>query len=191
MTALAVCALRSGSTCRKRRVGTQAESLASHCLKAWDDDIDEELSGEGDDLIKVKLIVKGKEHEYSAGMSKQALLKSSLARRAADHVRSKVGLMRDTEANRLVARRLVADYLDGVKDLRLSHRKVIEPVAVLLALTPTDTDVLVGDMAASVAFSRRREQHDATRVSEYNPWWSFLPGLGGFRRRYERGPLGA
>lgn len=176
-----------------REVGSQAERLASHCLQEWDDDLEGEDSGVGDsdgEPLTVRLIVRGREYARNAGMSKRELIGCRLVRRAADYARMKVGLPKDNEANRLVVRRLVQEYLDGVKDLRLSHRKVIEPAAVAMAFIPTETDVLVADMEASAAFSRRREEMWSVRVARERPWWSHIPGLGGFARVHTRAPVG-
>lgn len=185
--------LKSRLASGPRAVGTRAERLASHCIKLWDEDVDdeEEQASGSAPLVRVKLVVRGREKEYSAGATKEQLLKSAVARRAADYARVKVGLPKDNEANRLVVRRLVQEYFDSIKDMRLSHRKVLEPIAVMLVFTPTDTDVLVADMEGSAAVGRRREEYYAEREAYAGPWWTAIPGLGGFRRRYVRRAPGA
>jgi len=173
-----------------RRVSKHVESIATLAIKQWDDDLDGEVLKEpSEELVRVTISVRGKERVYSAGLTQRQLLSAPVVRRAADHVRTKIGLPKDNEANRLVARRLVQEYLDGVPDMRLSHRKVIEPMAVMLVFTPTSTDVLVADMEASVAAVRRREELAATReVVMHDSWLSRVAGLGCLARRVRSAP---
>lgn len=97
--------------------------------------------------------------------------RSRLVRQAAAHVRAKVGLMKRTSANAMVARKLVCEFLDELKDLRKSHHVAIVPYAVELAFVPTVYDLEARDMAGCEEWAWRREQHDADREVVRGGWW--------------------
>jgi len=101
--------------------------------------------------------------------------RSKIVRLAAAHVRAKVGLLKRTEANMMVARKLVNEFLEDRKDLRKTHWLAIVPLAVELAFVPTIYDIEARDMAGTLEWSGRREAYAADRVvaQGWGPWGLF------------------
>lgn len=105
--------------------------------------------------------------------------RSLAARRAAAYVRSKIGLPKRTEANRLVAGRLIRDYLTE-QGVRPSHIVVIEPIALYLVFKPNQSDILGRQLDASAIAHEARE--------EYGRDWFSRIGKGWFWSRAVRAP---
>lgn len=146
-----------------RPVSKGAEKRAGKMARDWETDAvcDEEETGVGEGEVKVRLAVGG-----VARKEVPTLERSKLVRRAAAHVRAKVGLLKRNAANSMVVRKLVCEFLDDIKDLRKTHYLAIVPYAVELSFVPTFYDIDARDMAATADWTGRREQHDAERVVE-------------------------
>lgn len=112
---------------------------------------------------------------------------SRIVQRAVAAVRNKVGLLKRNEANSLVVRKLVVEYLDSLPDLRKTHQLAIVPLAVELSFVPTKYDIMARDIAGSRAAVERREDYGADRA--YSLGWGPLGLLS--RRRVVTHPPGA
>lgn len=106
----------------------------------------------------------------NSGARRDPALRMRIARAAAMEVKAKVGLLKDTEANNLVAGRIIRDYLKE-RGLRPSHIAQIAPIATVLALMPMRADVEARKMRATAQAYERGEEY-------YGDWVSVV------RRRY-------
>lgn len=107
--------------------------------------------------------------------------RNKAALRASAYVRSKIGLPTRTQANELVAGRLIRDFLCE-KGMRPSHILATEPIALELVFTPTATDIRARQVGAARATVEMREAHQAT-------YYTRMGGVFGlFRRRVETAP---
>lgn len=81
---------------------------------------------------------------------------------------AEVGILRDSEANRLVAQRVILDYLKEHKVRPYDIQRIV-PVAVELVFVPDHNQIL----AKRVRVSRAKEQrHDElAHVSQHRPFW--------------------
>lgn len=79
----------------------------------------------------------------------------------AHHVKSQMGPVKRTEANRLVAARIARDYLKD-RGVRPTHMNQIIPIALALVFTPTEADILEQQLMGSTAFVEADEDHTAT-----------------------------
>lgn len=146
-----------------RQITSQVEKRAVALIREFESDAIDDEGGEGEVVpkgeVRVKLVVGG-----AANPKKQSFERSRMVRTAAAHVRAKVGLMKRTAANVMVARKLVQEFLDGVTDLRKAHYIAIVPYAVELAFVPTIYDIEAADFAGTSDWSERRESLAADRV---------------------------
>lgn len=91
------------------------------------------------------------------------------AKMAAAYVRSKVGLMKRTEANRQVAGRLIRDHLQE-RGVRPTHIMAIAPIAEVLCFVPTEADITAAQLLASTAVLNSIEEAEAKWYSEETTW---------------------
>lgn len=124
--------------------------------------------------------------------------RSRAARRVAAKVRAKLGLPKRTEANRLVAGRMIRDELVEL-GVRPSHIMRIEPIALYLVFKPIEEDILGRQLDASAVAGAARAEFGTDWYSEDHPtgwraWipWSVLPApvrrlVCGRQRRYAPG----
>lgn len=101
--------------------------------------------------------------------------RQAAAKRAASHVRAKIGLPEYRQANVMVASRLVRDYLSEC-GVRPSHIAAIAPIAVALVFVPTAADIEAKQMLATAAAVERREAMDANYYTDLrgNGWFGGL-----------------
>lgn len=171
-----------------RPVPVSAEKKAAKVIRAYElsaleEDPDEEPTNLETGEVRVQLRVGGVPRPRESGAIGSS---ARVVRRAAAHVRAKIGLPKRTEANVLVARKLVTEYLEGLPDLRQLHYLQIVPLAVELAFIPTVYDIEARDIAASMAAVSRREAYGDTRYTIMPGWGPW--GLFGRRRVVTTGP---
>lgn len=134
--------------------------------------------------VSVRLVVAG-EQPTKPQVDKRDT--SRIIRLAAAHVVKRIGLPKRTEANVMVARRLVVEYLETIKDLRTTHYLRIVPLAVELAFIPTRYDIAARDLAACAQAQENREAFDIDRAAVRPGWGPF--GLFGRKRYSVRPPM--
>lgn len=105
------------------------------------------------------------DEEFVVAECSRPVGRSKAARRAAAHVRSKIGLPKMSEANRLVAGRLIRDFLSD-SGVRPSHIVAIEPIALFLVFLPRREDILGKQLEHSMLMVERQ--------AEYNGYWFSL-----------------
>lgn len=183
---------------RPKRVTLAVERAAGKIERARLADleeVDEEEWGEygkvvqrvGTGPVSVKLTVAGAKPTGGSGLLAQLVTPSGrnrAARRAAAHVRAKVGLLKRTEANDLVVGRLLRDYLSE-KGVRPTHVVAIEPIARTYYYMPTTEDIYARQLDASRSAVEQRARYEAT-------YYTDIPGRGLFgwfrRMRVYTGP---
>jgi len=182
-----------------RKVARDVEETAVSLRRVWDG-TDEPSAcapsatgSEESGYVSVRLSVAGSCGSL-VSMTPRGLACSKPVLDAAAFVRCKIGLPKDNEANRLVVRRLVSEYLSELKDLRNGQRMLMEPIAVMLAFQPTSADVFARDLEASAELTLRRDDYRAVRYHHEDGWWARIaewPGLGVFGRQRRFTPIGA
>jgi len=88
------------------------------------------------------------------GTTEEKCTAAKCERMAIEHVKSKIGFIRETEANRLVVGRLVRDYMNAM-GMRPSHICRHAPMAVELYFVPTDVEIA----AAEIRRTRTKAQY--------------------------------
>jgi len=90
--------------------------------------------------------------------------------------RVKYGFMKDSIANRLVARRFILDAFRE-RGMRPAHIRRCLPLAIEVAMTPMDSEILAVAIRASNAFRQRREAFNTNYYSRtgWRPWNWFGP----------------
>jgi hypothetical protein len=83
-------------------------------------------------------------------------------------VKSEKGLLRRTEANRLMVQRMVADNMKK-HGVRPSHVIKMLPIVINLCFVPTGADILAAKLNSSEAALGRQDEVQA-------PWWSRVFG---------------
>lgn len=111
--------------------------------------------------------------------------RQAAAKRAASHVRAKIGLPEYRQANVMVASRLVRDYLSEC-GVRPSHVAAIAPIATALVFVPTAADIEAKQMLAAAAVVERREAMEADYYTDLRG--SGLFGMLRARRVITTGP---
>lgn len=154
-----------------RNVDIAVECVAGKMVKSLDLAVDDA----GDELKAGELPKGGKPISET----------SRVVTRAVAYVRNKVGLLKRSDANAMMARRLVVEYLDTIKSLRHSHQMAIVPIAVEMCFLPSCYDIQARDIAGSRQFRERRDAYDADRA--YIGGWGPL-GIFGRRRVVTKSP---
>lgn len=172
---------------RKKITPVEVESLVIDLGDVTEDNInaeDEIGDGEqvdGDDGFFGNLFREDRDTEYGrvARRTRTTRYRVKMVARVAIELKVKFGLVRDTEANHLMmsdhARKYMVEH--GV---RPSHITQIYPVAVRMALIPSEDEVLGAQMAGTRRAQERVD--DAFSQWETRPWYlRMLPGDGGRR----------
>lgn len=151
-----------------------ANKAAGKIVRAFEDDDGDDPVREPTGPVSVRVQVAGVVRKDDISD------RARVVRRAAACVRAKIGLPKRSEANYLVVRKLVVEYLETIPDLRKVHYLKIVPLAVELVFVPTKYDIEARDFAGSSFVVERRADYHADRAVEVQGWGPW--GLFGRKR---------